>query len=190
MRGYIADMIFQKITGFYEDYLTRILEAAGGEIDIILTGDDYGTQDQSFVSPQMWTELLGDGFACFNKIIHDFGAKSMHHTCGCVTDLEPLFIERGLDILQSLQPEAMSSDYALLKEKYHGQLSFHGGMSVQKTLPFGTGEDISGEVKRLRKIFGPGGGYIISTAHNVQSDCSVENVEALIRAYQEFGGYR
>ena len=185
----VAGLIFQKIATFYKEYLDRILEAAKGKIDIILTGDDFGEQRQSLVSPETWISLLRKGFSRFNEIIHTYGAMSMHHTCGNVIELAPHLVEGGLDILQSLQPEAMSANYEQLKQTYHGKLCFHGGMSIQNTLPFGSPEDISAEVKRLMEVLSPGGGYIISTAHNVQSDCSLENVDALIRAYHRFGNY-
>jgi uroporphyrinogen decarboxylase len=181
----MARVLLGRIAEFYAEYLTRILEKAQGAIDIILTGDDFGSQDSLLISPHLWETFLGEGFMQFNKIIEGHGAASMHHTCGYVTPLIPFFIERGLRILQSLQPEAMSGDFSAIKEAFGRKLCFHGGMSVQKTLPRGTPEQVIDDARRITDIFKPGGGFIISTAHNVQADCPLSNIDALLKAYRE-----
>ncbi len=187
--GEVAKAIFGQIRAFYREYLRRILEAAQGKIDIILTGDDFGAQNGPLVAPEMWDGFLREGFAEYIAIIHEFGARAMHHTCGSVVDLIPRMIDCGLDILQSLQPEAAGMDPARLKADFGGRLSFQGGVSIQRTLPFGSRDDVRREVKRLAATLGPSGGYIFGTAHNVQADTPLENVEALLGAYHDYGRY-
>ena len=80
-------------------------------------------------------------------------------------------------------------DPQTLKARFGSSLSFQGGVSIQKTMPFGTPDDIRREVQHLAETFGPGGGYIFCTSHNVQVDVPVANVDALIDAYHEFGQY-
>ena len=185
----IAEAIFRKIRAFYLGYLARILEAAEGMIDIVLTGDDFGAQNGPLVSLAMWNRFLAEGFGEYIELIRSRGSRVMHHTCGMVTPLVPVMVERGLQILQSLQPQAMGGDLADLKRTYAGRLAFQGGMSVQQTLPHGTPQDVRDEVKARVETLAPGGGYILCTAHNVQTDCPPENVEALLAAYREFGRY-
>lgn len=182
----IAMAIFQRIRNFYLIYLQRILESAGGLIDIVLTGDDFGSQNGLLVSPDMWRCFLGDGFEKFNKLIHDAGAKTMHHTCGSVEKIIPDMIDRGLDILQSLQPEAAGMNIAGLKEKHGRRLSFHGGISIQQAMPFGTPQDVEKEVAKMAELFRNDGGYIFCTSHNIQADTPIENVRALIDAYKKY----
>ena len=186
----LARVVFGRIVGFYEKYLTRILDAADGFIDIVLTGDDFGQQRGLLVSPAMWDDFLSRGFCRYLGVIRGFGVKSMHHTCGDVRLLAPRMSELGLDILQSLQPEAMEEAFVELKEQLGGDLCFHGGVSIQQTLPSGGVVDIEGEVKRRVKVLAPGGGYILGTAHNVQADTPYENMVALLKAYSAFGRYR
>jgi uroporphyrinogen decarboxylase len=114
----------------------------------------------------------------------------MHHTCGSVRPLIPGMIERGLDVLQSLQPEAADMDPARLKSDFGKRLTFHGGISIQQTLPFGSVDDVRQEVADRVAALAPGGGYILGTSHNLQADTPVENAEALFRAYLELGSYR
>jgi len=183
----IARTILAHIRTFYLAYAERILEAARGELDIVLTGDDFGTQMGPMASPQMWSDLLGDGFAQYVALIKSYGVPVMHHTCGAVGPLIPLFVERGLDVLQSLQPEASGMDPRILKTTYGARLSFHGGISIQQTLPHGTEEDIRQEVRERVEALAPGGGYILGTSHNIQADTPVRNVLALLQAYQRYG---
>jgi len=55
----IAEAVFANIRRFYCAYAERIFDAARGKIDIILTGDDFGSQNGPLVSPKMWVRFLG-----------------------------------------------------------------------------------------------------------------------------------
>jgi uroporphyrinogen decarboxylase len=186
----LLEAILSRVRQFYLGYLERILEAGRGQIDIVLTGDDFGMQQGLLVSLPMWDRFVRPGFAEYVALIRSYGAKSMHHTCGSVADVVPRLVECGLDALQSLQPEAHGMEAAGLKRNFGDRLSFQGGVSVQQTMPRGSTEDIRAEVKRLAEALGPGGGYIFCTAHNVQADVPVENVLALMQAYHEYGRYQ
>ena len=183
----IARAIFERIRTFYLEYARRVFESAAGCLDIVCTGDDFGSQQGPLLSPQMWADFLGDGFRAYIDLAHQFGLKVMHHTCGSVRALIPAMVERGLDILQSLQPEAAGMDLGEIKARFGRRLAFQGGISVQRTLPFGSPDEVRREVRRLIEALAPGGGYIISTAHNIQADTPLENVETLLAAYHEFG---
>jgi uroporphyrinogen decarboxylase len=183
----IASAILENIRCFYCTYAERICEAANGKLDILLTGDDFGAQHGPLVSPGTWEEFLGDGFAEYVAIAKRHGLRVMHHTCGSVRPLIPLMIERGLDVLQSLQPEAADMDPRALKAEFGGRLAFHGGISIQRTLPFGTPDDVRREVRERIEALAPGGGYVLGPSHNIQADTPVENVEALLEACKDYG---
>ncbi len=186
----LAHAIITHIRRFYEGYAERVFDAADGQLDIVLMGDDFGSQQGPLVSPRMWLDFLGDGFASYVRLAKSYGIMVMHHTCGSVRHLIPLMIERGLDILQSLQPEAAGMDGRALKREFGGRLAFHGGISIQRALPFGTPEQVRDEVRDRFAALAPGGGYIACTAHNIQADVPVENVLALLAAYRQYGAYR
>jgi uroporphyrinogen decarboxylase len=185
----IASAVFARLRGFYVEYADRIFKAANGKLDLLLMGDDFGSQQAPLISPAMWVDFLGDGFLAFTALAKHYGLRVMHHTCGSVRPLIPLMIERGLDILQSLQPEAADMDPRTLKQEFGSRLAFHGGLSIQRTLPFGTPDDVRREVKDRIAALAPGGGYILCTAHNIQADAPLENVKALLEACSEFGRY-
>ena len=73
--------------------------------------------------------------------------------------------------------------YSLLP-KYRGRLAFHGGMSTQRTLPFGTAGQVRDETRRLLQL-GRNGGYIFAPAHDVEGDVPVENMLAMIEILQQ-----
>ena len=185
----LAQAIISNIRRFYEAYAERIFDAAKGKFDILLMGDDFGSQNAPLLSPRMWVDFLGKGFADYIDMAKSYNLRVMHHTCGAVRPLIPLMIERGLDILQSLQPEAAEMDSWGLKAEFGDRLGFHGGLSIQRTLPFGTPDEIRNEVRARVDALASGGGYILCTAHNIQADTPIENVKALLRAYKDYGSY-
>jgi uroporphyrinogen decarboxylase len=181
--------ILSKIRDFYQAYLIRILESANGKIDIFLTGDDFGAQNNLLCSRQYWCDLLKPGFKAYMDIIKQSGAYAMHHTCGSVVPIIKDMAESGLDILQSLQPGARGMEPESLKSRFGRIISFNGGIGIQENLPFGKPEDVKREVERVARLLKPGGGFIIGTAHNIQADTPVGNMVALLEAYREYLHY-
>jgi len=188
LRPEMAEAVFRQIRGFYRGYLERILHAAAGKIDIVLTGDDFGAQNGLLIGADMWRTFIKPGFADYIDLIHRHGARAMHHTCGSVVDIIPDLIDCRLDILQSIQPEAKGMSLADLKRMFGNRICFHGGVSIQKTMPHGSPDDIRREIKSIAEIVKPDGGYIFCTSHNIQADAPVENVVALMEAYLQYGG--
>ena len=182
----IFEAIITKIRQFYSEYLRRILRTAAGAIDVVVTGDDFGTQHGLMIAQPAWKRYIYPGFAEFIDISHSFGAAVMHHTCGAVYELIGDMVEAGLDVLNPLQPGAAGMDHASIKAQFGPKLCFHGGISIQTNLPFGTPEDVKAEVKEVFETLGGDSGYIACTAHNIQADTSVENVLALFEAYHKY----
>jgi uroporphyrinogen decarboxylase len=110
----------------------------------------------------------------------------MIHSCGDVDELFDDLISAGLNCFNPFQPEVMDI-YGLLP-RYRGRLAFHGGLSTQKTLPFGSVDDVRREVRRLLEL-GSAGGYILAPAHDVEGDVSLENMLAAIEMVQSQPGY-
>ena len=185
----IANTIFSRIASFYLEYGRRILEAGRGNIDILCTGDDFGGQNGPLLSPSLWLDFLKQGFKEYIQLGKAFDVYTMHHTCGSVYSLIPEMIDCDLDILQSLQPEAAKMDPKVLKKEFGNHLSFQGGISIQKVLPYGSVAEVRDHVRLILKALAPGGGYIACTSHNIQADTPLANVKALFEAYHDFGSY-
>ncbi len=185
----MAEFIFRQITAFYLEYARRTFEAAGGGIDVFMMGDDFGTQKSLFMSPEMWRRFLRPGFKAFIDLAKGYGCKVAHHSCGSIKPIIPDLIECGLEVLNPIQPDVADMDRNDLKQRFGDRLCFHGSISIQRTLPFGTPDDVRNEVRERVQTLGPGGGFIVCTAHNIQADTPLENIVALFEAYQTFGQY-
>jgi len=121
------------------------------------------------------------------SVVHAAGKYVFIHSCGDVDELFEDLIGSGLNCFNPFQPEVMEVES--LMERYRGRLAFHGGLSTQRTLPFGTVEDVRKETKRLLKM-GSRGGYIFAPAHDVEGDVPLENMLAFIELIQNQPGYR
>ena len=116
------------------------------------------------------------------RLVKSKGKRVFIHSCGKVDELFPDLIESGLDVFNPFQPEVM--DVYEMKKRYGEQLSFFGGISTQKTLPYGTVQQVKDEVRRLLDTIGKNGGYIASPAHDIPKDAKPENIAAMIEALQ------
>lgn len=113
--------------------------------------------------------------------------KIAYHSCGNIMPIIPDLIEIGLDILNQIQPRAINPSE--LKMKFGHDLTFWGGIDIQHTLPFGTKQEIEEEVKLRISQLDRNGGLILSQAHNVQFDTSIENMLTFYEAAKRFGSY-
>jgi uroporphyrinogen decarboxylase len=110
----------------------------------------------------------------------------MYHTDGAVMDAIDGLVDMGIDILEALQFDARGMDPVLLKRNWGNRICFHGGISVQSTLPFGSPDDVREEVRRRVQVLGENGGYILAPSHAVQGGTPPENIIALL---EEAGRY-
>lgn len=186
----LVDCMLEHINAYHLEYDRLVFEAAQGGIDLFMMGDDFGMQQGPMMAVSMWRRFFEKGFRAYVDLAHSYDIPVMHHTCGGVRPLIPLFIDAGLDVLQSLQPQAAGMDLAGLKRHFGRDLVLHGSVDIQRTLPFGSPEDVRAEVRRRLKVGKPDGGFVICTAHNIQVDVPLANVLALADAYQEHTWYR
>ena len=184
----VACAIMDRFTDLYIENTVRVIEAAGGLLDMVYTYDDVGTQNALLVSPRMWRKYILPRHERLNAAIRAAAhpAKIMYHSCGAVYPLIGAFAEEmGIDVLNPLQPRAAGMDMARIKSEFGDRLSFHGGVDIQQTLPHGTPEDVQAEVRERCRILGEGGGYICTSAHYIQADTPIENIVAMYTTPRE-----
>ena len=164
-------------------------EAVGNKIDVIMvSGTDFGTQNAPFISPDMYREFYKPFHKRINDWIHkNTSWKTFYHSCGSVVAFLDDFVEVGVDILNPVQTSAKDMDPKMLKKKYGDKLVFWGGgIDTQRTLPFGTPEEVRKEVNERCQIFGKGGGFVFNTIHNIQSKVPIENLMTMFQTVKEF----
>lgn len=175
---------------FANTLLDRILEfnlaiienACTPKVDIFRFGDDWGHQRGVLMGPGLWREFIKPRFKEMCRLVKSKGKFVMLHCCGKVDELFGDLIECGLDIFNPFQPEVM--DVFEVKRQYGDSLSFYGGISIQRTLPFGTVRQVRDEVRRLIDLVGENGGYIASPSHDTPRDAKPENIAAMIEVLQ------
>ncbi|MDD5483562.1 MAG: uroporphyrinogen decarboxylase family protein [Kiritimatiellae bacterium] len=181
--------ILDKMTDFYCQYDKRLLEEAGGGIDILWIGDDYGTQKGLLLSREMWRKVIRPHVARIIILAHDHGAKIMFHSCGSIRELMPDLIETGVDIIDTLQPEAKGMAPSELKGEFYGKVAFHGMISTAGTLACGKPENVRREVMERLRVMKPGGGYMLAPTHFIQSNTPEENIVEMYKTAREYGCY-
>lgn len=176
------------ITDAFGEFLTKYLKAVGKYINVVLIGDDYGSQMGPQISAEMFRELFKPYLARTCDLIHETSpnVKVLLHCCGSIVPLIPEFIEAGVDALNPVQTSAKNMDPAMLKREFGKDIVFWGGgVSTQTTLFHGTPEDIRKEVKERIDIFKPGGGYVFTTDHDIQEHVPPEKILAVYQTAQE-----
>lgn len=180
--------VFERQTEVALENLRRLHNAVGDLPTVIQTnGTDFGTQRGPFLSVEQYRDL----FLPYQKAVNDWihrntNWKTFMHCCGGVEPLIESFIEAGFDILNPVQCSAKGMDPRTLKKRYRDRLVFWGGgVDTQRTLPFGSPEEVYRQVRERIEIFAEGGGYVFSTIHNVQANTPIENLLAMFRAVQD-----
>ena len=160
------------------DYnISQVKKALTYDIDAVYFGDDWGQQQGLQMGPKVWREFIYPELKRMYAAVKDAGKDVFIHSCGDVDELFDDLIDIGLNCFNPFQPEVM--DVASLVPRYRGILTFHGGLSTQKTLPFGTPEDVRQETRDLISL-GKDGGYILAPAHAVEGDVPLENMLVFI----------
>ncbi len=165
------------------DYnLAQVGEALRYDIDAVYFGDDWGQQHGLQMSPALWREFILPVLRRMYGFCHAHGKRVMIHSCGDVDELFDDLVAAGVNCFNPFQPEVM--DVFALMDRYRGRLSFLGGLSTQKVLPFGTPDDVRRETQRLLAA-GQAGSYIFAPAHAVEGDVPLENILAFIETVQD-----
>jgi len=188
MEDLLAAMMINK--PFVHEFLDRITDfnlrvaknACEMNIDGMHFGDDWGQQTGLIMGPALWREFIKPRIKRLFEFVKSKGKFVMIHSCGNVQEIFPDIIECGVDVFNPFQPEVM--DVFEMKRLYGDKLSFYGGISTQRTLPFGTKEDTVAEVRSLIERIGLKGGYIASPAHDIPKDAKPENVMAMLEVLQ------
>ena len=167
--------------------IAQVEEALKYDIDAVYFGDDWGQQTGLQMGPGLWRESIRPELVRMYSAVRGAGKYVLIHSCGKVDELFDDLIEIGLNCFNPFQPEVM--DVFDIMKRYKGRLAFHGGLSTQRTLPYGSVEDVRKAATKLLEA-GRDGGYIFAPAHAVEGDVPLENMLAFIDVLHSQSGYK
>ena len=172
-------------------YWDQFLGVLGDSVDVVKESDDLGSQRDLLISPEAYRRLLKPRQRTLFDFIHAHtDARVMLHTCGAVRKLIPDLIEIGVDILNPVQVSAAGMETQALKREFGGDLVFWGGgVDTQHVLCHGSVSEVRDEVRRRLDDLMPGGGFVFSAVHNIQSDVPPANIVAMWETVHEHGVY-
>ena len=172
--------IMQARFEFYYHMHRRMLEAADGLIDFTHVGDDLGNQRGPMIGLAIFEKHFAPKYEKYFEMVHDHGAKTMMHICGCAERFLPRLTEIGLDVYDVVQPTTPQMDIAVLQKKVGDRLTFCGSVCVQTTMAWGTVEDVEARSPPPPRSL-PQGGLFLGPTHAIQVGSPLENILALYR---------
>jgi len=192
MENYLCDMMIEpdfakelmkRVTEYEIFKGLRLIEAG---CDILGISGDIAMQDRLLVNPRAWREIDKPNFA---RMVQKFKEAKpdiviYFHSDGNLEEVIPDLIEVGVEIINPMQPECM--DLVKIKKLYGDKFIMHGTISIQRTLPFGTVDDVRNEVLHRIKYLGENGGLILAPSNHVQPDTPMENIIEIYRAAGSF----
>jgi uroporphyrinogen decarboxylase len=168
----------------------RALEMAQGGISFIWMGEDLGTQRGPLMSLESYQEIIRPRHEKFIKMVKEYHLPVLIHSCGSSSWAFDDFIEMGINVVSTLQPEAKDMSPSYIKEKYGNSLAFHGCISTAGPVAYGTVDDVEKNVRETLEIMMPQGGFCLAPTHALQDNSPTENVLKMYESANEYGWYK
>lgn len=188
MENVLMNMILcpDELEQFYDricDYMLRLVDVAlEYDVDGIHFGDDWGQQKGLIMGADHWRRFIKPRMARLYARVKEKNKFVSQHSCGDCHEIFPDLIEIGLDCYQTFQPEIY--DIAAMKALYGDKITFWGGVSTQRVLPFMTPRQVQEETVGIIKTLRKNGGLIISPTHGIPFDVPPENIMAMVEVFQ------
>jgi len=184
-----ANALLRKVTFIQKKIYEKFLEEVGEYIDMIFIADDLATQDSLLFSPALYREMIKPYQAEYFKVKNKNNLKLLYHSCGNIYPLLNDFIEIGIDAVNPVQISAKEMDSKRLKQEFGEKMCFWGGVDTQTILNSPDKNVVQNAVENIVKTFAPGGGFVLTSVHNIQTDVPVENIKTMTDTTLSAGEY-
>jgi hypothetical protein len=175
--------------GIQFEVTRRVVETAQGGIDFLWLGEDLGTQISPLISLALFRKQIRPRYQPFVDLAKAHGLPVMMHSCGSSSWAFEDYIEMGITVVDTLQPEAKDMAPAYLKEQFGGRLAFHGCISTAGPVAYGTVDDVISYCRETLGTMMPGGGYCFAPTHALQDNSPTENIVAMYETANAHGWY-
>lgn len=186
-----TERLLDRLTEKYLRLLERVLSGVGEYVTILQFGDDLGTQQGTFMSPDIFQKIFIPKYKKMWDFVHsNSNCKIFLHSCGSLYEFLPYLIDAGLDVINPVQTTAYKMEPERLKKEFGKDITFWGGgCNTRDILPSKKPNEVRDDVKRRIEIFSKGGGFVFNQIHNILADIPAENIIALFEAAYEYGFY-
>ena len=175
----VVEATIAHIESFIMETMKRVMEAHAHKAFAFWFADDFSTQRGMMISPDLWRKFLKPTYKRIFDLIKSYNLQVWFHSCGSFKLVMPDLVDMGMDIWETVQAHLDGNDPVELKKKFGDKLSFFGAINCQKTLPYGSPEDVRKEVRERIRILGKNGGYICGPDHSIQANMPPENIISL-----------
>jgi len=174
----VVEAVTRRVCEFYLEVNERFFEKAGSLVDGFFFGNDFGTQLDLMISPELFDRFVMPWFRKFTQQGHAHGYQIILHSCGAIHKVIGRLIESGVNALHPLQAKAADMDAASLARDFKRHIAFLGGIDTQQLLVRGTPDDVRADVRRVKKLLGPC--LVVSPSHEaILPNVPPENVLAM-----------
>ncbi|MEI6102237.1 MAG: uroporphyrinogen decarboxylase family protein, partial [Eubacteriales bacterium] len=175
----VIEASVERFEAFMLPVFKKVLDMHSKDMDFFWMGDDFSTQRGIMIAPDIWRKFFKPVYLKMFSLIKSYGVKVWFHSCGSFAPVIGELVDGGMDVWETVQAHLEGNEPEVLKQKYGKNLSFFGAINCQRTLPFGTPEDVRREVRERFRVLGKGGGYIVGPDHSLQKNMPAQNIEAL-----------
>ena len=179
----LVEALTEKVTDFYVEANEIFFKGLGDRADVMFFGNDFGTQLDLFISPELFRKFVLPSFKRLIAVGKKYNKKIMLHSCGSIYRIIPDLIDAGVEILHPIQAQAAGMSADCLKQ-YKNDLAFVGGIDAQTFFVNATPEEIKKEVHRVKSILGPN--IVVSPSHEeILPNVPAANILAMAKAARE-----
>lgn len=172
--------VIDRITDFYLEAGDAFYKSVEGELDVVVIGNDFGSQEAMLTDAHFLRELVFPGTKKLIDQAKSYGFKVMHHSCGSVYPVIGDIFDMGADIIHPIQALARDMSAEKLSPEFRGKGAFCGGVDAQNLLVNGRPEQVSARVEELMELFPSG--LVISPSHEaILPDIDPANIEAMFK---------
>lgn len=154
------EMLADRVVAFDLAMIRNITSRFPGLINGFEFTDDWGTEEQLMINPDLWREFFKSRYKMLFDACHEAGWHVWMHSCGKVNAIIGELIDIGLNVINLQQPTVLGIEE--VGRQYAGKICFLSLCDIQKTLPFKDAEAIEAEAKLLIDCWGTDqGGFIL-----------------------------
>lgn len=176
-----AMAFLEKIFQFEMDIISMVSDLG---FDGVHFSDDWGTQTNLLISPEMWRTFFKPLYKKQFDHAHRLGLHVWFHSCGNITPIVQDFHEIGVDVMNISQPNSVN--ILSIGKQLKGRQCFLMPISYQTVSITGTPADIMNEADRLyENLSTREGGFMGYVEDYACMGMTEENYQACISAFRK-----